>query len=96
MMNRKAPALVLPDDTPGPAAERHYTVPQVAELWGISEQTVIRIFQDEEGVLKLSLPRGLTAKRAPRVSLRIPASVLDRVHKQRSAGWSSKIQLRHG
>ena len=78
------------------AAEKHFTVPEVAELWAISEQSVIRIFQDEEGVLKLSLPRGITGKRAPRVSLRIPASVLDRVHKQRSGGWSTKIQLRHG
>lgn len=78
------------------ATERHYTVQEVAEMWGISEQTVYRIFQDEEGVLKLSMPRGLTAKRAPRVSLRIPASVLERVHQQRSAGWTSKIQLRHG
>jgi hypothetical protein len=77
-----------------PATEQHYTTRQVAEMWGISEQTVVRIFQDEEGVLKLSMPRGLTAKRAARVSLRIPASVLDRVHKQRAAGWSSKIQLR--
>lgn len=78
------------------ATETHYTPQQVAEMWGISEATVIRIFQDEEGVLKLSLSRGLTGRRAPRVSLRIPASVLERVHEQRSAGWSSKIQLRRG
>lgn len=79
-----------------PATEKHYTPQEVAELWGYSEQTIIRIFQDEEGVLKLSLPRGITGKRAPRVSLRIPASVLKRVHEQRSGTWTSKIQLRRG
>lgn len=81
---------------PSVATERHYTVREVAKLWGISEMTVARIFQDEDGVLKLSMPRGLAAKRAPRVSLRIPASVLERVHEQRSGGWTSKIQLRRG
>jgi len=34
------------------ALERHYSVPEVANLWGISEKTVRRLFDGEDGVLK--------------------------------------------
>jgi hypothetical protein len=78
------------------ATERHYTVQEVAEMWAMSSQTVYRIFEDEAGTLKVSFPRLLSkqAKRAPRVSLRIPASVLARVHDNRSRGFGREFQLR--
>ena len=34
------------------ALERHYTVPEVAELWGMSEKSVRRLFAEESGVLR--------------------------------------------
>jgi predicted transcriptional regulator len=76
------------------ADERHYTVQQIAELWGISPQSVRRLFDDEPGVLKLSLPRLVKHTRAPKVSLRVPASVLERVHEQWSGGFRLEVQRR--
>jgi predicted transcriptional regulator len=34
------------------AFEKHYCVSEVAELWGLSERTIRRIFTDEPGVIK--------------------------------------------
>jgi len=34
------------------AFEKHYCVNEVAELWGLSERTIRRIFTDEPGVIK--------------------------------------------
>jgi hypothetical protein len=69
-----------------PAEERHYSVNQVAELWGIGDDTVRRLFEDIPGVLKISQPTLLKRKRAPRTMLRIPASVLEAAHQQ----WSGR------
>jgi predicted DNA-binding transcriptional regulator AlpA len=81
-----------------PATEQHFTVQQVAEMWAMSEHSVYRLFEDEPGVLKFSFPRLLKskAKRAPRTSLRIPQSVLARVHEQRSGGFAVQKGLRRG
>lgn len=76
------------------AAERHYTPREIADMWNVSLQTVIRSFQDVEGVLKISYPREVARTRKPRTLLRIPASVLDRFHQQRSAGFCSEVQAR--
>jgi len=75
-----------PDDIPpSPALERHYSPKEIAEMWGIHVTTVRRLFQDEPGVLKLThLPLGSAR---PRVTLRIPESVLQRVHNRRSRGF---------
>ena len=60
----------------------HYSPQFYAELWGMSASTVVRWFQDMEGVLKLNKP----AKngRRNRVELRIPFSVAMRVYRERS------------
>ena len=75
---------------PAQAFEQHYTVQQVAELWGVSEATVRRLFEDAEGVLKISMPRVLkisARKHKPHVLLSIPASVLERIHGQHARGF---------
>jgi hypothetical protein len=61
----------------------HYSPQFYAELWGMSPSTVIRMFQDMEGVLKLSKP----AKngRRSRVELRIPFSLAMREYRRRTA-----------
>ena len=66
--------------------EKHFTVKEVAESWGIGENTVRRLFEDMPGVLRISQPTVMKRKRAPRVTLRIPASLLDRAHQQWSRG----------
>ncbi len=57
------------------ATEQHYTIQQVADMWGVSTATVRRLFEDAPGVLKISMPRLLKNHRKPKphALLRIPA-----------------------
>ena len=64
-----------------PALERHYSVAEVAKMWALSEKTVRRMFGDEDGVLNWGAPE-TRRKRGDR-TLRIPESVLHRVHRKR-------------
>jgi len=59
-------------------AERHYSPDEIAELWGVSVDSIRRIFRDEPGVLKMG-------EKSPKhkrqyLTLRIPESVAERVH----------------
>src|SRR5467141_2722895 len=63
--------------------ERHYAVTEIAELWNLSPDKVRELFQNEPGVLVIG-------ERSPRrkrryVTLRIPQSVLERVHSRLSS-----------
>lgn len=60
--------------------ERHFTVDEVATMWKLSKDSVRRLFRNEAGVLSLSL-RQRKGKRHY-ATLRIPQSVLERVHKR--------------
>lgn len=68
--------------------ERHYAVTEIAEMWNLSADKVRELFKNESGVLVLG-------ERSPRhkrryVTLRIPHSVLERVHRR----LSSKLVIR--
>jgi hypothetical protein len=59
-------------------AERHYAVAEIAEMWNLSADKVRELFENEQGVLVIG-------ERSPRhkrryVTLRIPQTVLERVH----------------
>jgi transcriptional regulator GlxA family with amidase domain len=62
------------------AAERHYSVSELASLWGLSDRTVRRMFENEPGVLCW----GSSESRHKRgyKTLRIPETVMLRVHRQ--------------
>ena len=60
--------------------ERHYSVSQIAEMWGLSKGTVIRIFQDDPTVLKIG--RLGTRFKRKYILLRVPESTLDRVYRR--------------
>ena len=64
-------------------AEKHYKPEELAELWGVSTETIRNIFREEEGVLKI----GSTGSKYKRgyVTLRIPIEVAERVHQKLSA-----------
>ena len=66
----------------GPALEEHLTCRQVAKQWNSSVDTVRRIFRDEPGVLKIERPE--TLHKRGYVSLRIPVSIVERVHRKLS------------
>ena len=64
------------------ALEQHFSPKEVADRWRIDESTVRRLFQDEPGVFKIGKSGRRDGKR-DYVTLRIPASVLSRVHRRR-------------
>jgi transcriptional regulator GlxA family with amidase domain len=70
--------------SPAAHLEPHYTLAQVAEAWGVSTDTVRRMFEGEAGVLVIE-PVGRRVSRRRRYrTLRIPASAVERVRRRMS------------
>ena len=83
---QSSPAVALTGSTEDSkiiAFERHFRPKDLAELWGLDESTVRRLFQDEPGVLKIGRAGRRDGKR-DYVSIRIPESVALRVHGDRA------------
>jgi hypothetical protein len=57
--------------------ERCYSVLEIASAWALSAHTITRLFENEPGVL--SLGNRLSARKRRYITLRIPASVMERV-----------------
>ncbi len=72
---------VQPAELHSVALERHYSVPEIAELWAMSEKSVRRLFAGENGVLEWGTQE--SARKRGYLNLRIPESVLIRVHQRR-------------
>jgi hypothetical protein len=62
-------------------AEKHYTPAELAKMWGVDPETIRNVFRNEPGVLKL---RNDNRKRTY-ITLRIPESIAERVHRRLSA-----------
>ena len=65
---------------PDTTAEQHYSINQLAALWGLDPDTLRPYFKARPGVLKIVRPearlkRGYT-------TLRIPASIAEQVHRE--------------
>ncbi len=65
-------------------SEKHYTVAEIAEQWGISVDLARDTFADEPGVLTFDRPR--TRVKRGYSTMRIPESVLLRVHTRLTSG----------
>ena len=63
------------------AAEYHFTTQELAERWKLSATTVIRMFRDEPGVVKIGGARSRGGRRSY-TTLRIPESVVERVYRR--------------
>ena len=74
-----APATAAPQNLL--ALERHYTVPEIAAMWNISGDTVRRIFRGQEGVIEIGSPETRYCRQYQ--TMRVPESVLLRVHSKR-------------
>lgn len=81
MRERQQPIALLkaPDSRP---FERHYSVKEIAVMWGLSQDVVRELFADEPGVLVIGDKTGRRKKRRY-ATLRIPESVVERVHRRR-------------
>ena len=66
-----------------PVTEKHFSATELATAWGVSAETVRTIFRIEPGVLRLEGQQTKTRRRY--VTLRIPQSVAERVHRRLSA-----------
>lgn len=67
------------------AFEQHFRVNELASLWGIHRDILVGLFRTEPGVVKV---QGTTIRKRdsrPMVTLRIPASVAERVHRRLSS-----------
>jgi hypothetical protein len=71
------------------AGEEHFTVSQLARQWTLSRSTVREWFIDEPGVLRHG-KSGRSAKR-DYVSLRVPASVAERVYRRHTRSSLAKV-----
>lgn len=60
--------------------EKHYSPEDVSMIWGISPRTVRRLFANEPGIIQLGQPA--TVKKRRYLTMRIPESVLARVHRR--------------
>ena len=61
-------------------SEKHYTPDELAKLWHVSGNTVRRMFHDVDGVMLLD--RAETMHKRAHCSMRIPASVAQRIYEQ--------------
>jgi len=64
------------------ALERHFSVKEIADSWGLCENSVREIFKGEADVVRIQRPKSRW-KRAY-TTLRIPESVVERVHRRMS------------
>jgi hypothetical protein len=78
------------------ATEKHYSPTEISALWGFAPSKVREIFIDEPGVLKIGEPSRREGKRLVRGyhTLRIPESVVLRVHARLSAPSSGTRRVR--
>jgi len=85
MREKQAAVAVVPrtQEVTASSAERHYAPAEVAAIWGLSIDSVRRLFEYEPGVLVIDNGRLTTSKRKYG-TLRIPQSVMDRVHRRLS------------
>ena len=88
-----------------PFEERHFTVPELAEMWNLSREFVRQVVQGEPGVTEWV--RQQPGRRRYRV-LRVPQSVAERLYNralgkaedhalQTTAGsWDQRVRRRRG
>ncbi len=62
------------------AMERHYSVEEIGDLWGLSPRTVRQMFENEPGIIVFGNMGSLKKRRY--ITLRIPESVLVCVHRR--------------
>lgn len=87
MNSRRLNSAVIISPTPigedGLSSERHYAPEELAVLWNLSPDAVRRLFESEPGVFVLE-GKGTRYGRRRYRTMRIPASVAERVHRRLS------------
>lgn len=60
--------------------EKHSTPKEVAQRWGYSEDTILKLFRERKGVIAVGTPPG--RGRRPRITIRIPESLEAKVYSE--------------
>jgi hypothetical protein len=60
------------------ATEKHYSVIEISKLWKLCPDTVRALFRGVPGLIRVDRPK--TRKKRAYLSMRIPESVMQRVH----------------
>lgn len=81
--DQTSPVELTKRDATGSFAEHHYTLSEIAAMWSLSHDFVRRLFQKEPGVLIMGREEGNGGRRRY-ATYRIPASVVERVHRRMS------------
>jgi hypothetical protein len=81
-MREKHSGLSAPAQGSPAYAERHFSPAEIAAMWNLSEDAVRKLFQNEPGVLVHGHQGSRTKRRY--TTLRIPTSVVERVHRRLS------------
>lgn len=58
--------------------EKHFSIIELANLWGLAPDTIRPLFINRQGVLKIVRPE--SRRKRVYTTLRIPASVADKVY----------------
>ena len=65
--------------------EKHFEPAELAKAWGVSAETIRNVFRNEPGVLRITASTNGKLSKRKYVSMRVPVSVAERVHKRLSA-----------
>jgi hypothetical protein len=57
----------------------HYSIPEISQMWGISQDLARDLFRNEESVLIITRP-AISRRKQRYTSMRVPESVLRRVY----------------
>jgi hypothetical protein len=69
---------------PGTIFERHFSPRTLSELWGFSEDTIQRWFEDAPGVLRQGESGDVKRRRRRKMFLRIPESVAMKIYREKT------------
>lgn len=61
------------------ALQPHLTIKEIANSWGISESTALRLFISEPGVLRIG---NIHSRKRTKISIRVPLAVAERVYRK--------------
>jgi hypothetical protein len=64
-------------------AERHYSISEIAALWNLGRDAIRKLFENEPDILMIGASQSNRRKRRY-VTLRVPAHVVERVHRRLS------------
>ena len=76
LINNSSESLPILDE----CLEKHYSPEDVSTMWNLSPKTVRRLFANEPGIIELGHPDDMKKRRY--LTIRIPESVLIRVHRR--------------